>query len=146
MAASASLRRGRARAKGDLRLAEPEARSGPAPQLAAQVSSERLSVANSAGAPATDFAAAVRLQQQPFEAQPIAVEFGEPGDRRAAGTVERGEEGPFGADACGAPHIVKGFEKPPHPVVPGTAFDSERALPDRRQHDLRRQDLARTRG
>jgi hypothetical protein len=35
------------------------------------------------------------------------------------------------------------LEEPPQPLVPGAAFESERALAHRRKHDFARQDLGR---
>jgi hypothetical protein len=66
------------------RLAKPDTRAGAVPQRSAQLSPQRLRVGDGALAVTPDLAAAVRRQQQPFDYQSVAVEFGEPGDRGAA--------------------------------------------------------------
>src|SRR5208282_409574 len=106
-------------------LIEPEAGTGAALELAAELGPERLRVGNCAAAPGADFGAAVRLQQQPFEPQAVAVQLAEGGDRGATGAVEGGEHCPLGRHTGGTSRIVERFEERPQPIVCGTALDRE---------------------
>src|SRR5689334_20481091 len=123
------------------RSAEPEIGSRAAAQFASQLGAERLGVVDVALAPAADLAAAVRLQHQPVDRQPVAAEFGEPGDRSAAGAVESSEHGAFGPRARGSTGVMNRVEQRSNRLVAGATLDREHTLADRRQHYLRRQDL-----
>src|SRR6516162_4451673 len=75
-------------------------------QLMTEFGSERRGIVHVTFAPATDRLAAVRLQHQSVDRQPIAVEFGEPGDWRAARAVESSEHRSFGPRTEGGPGVV----------------------------------------
>ena len=84
-----SRRRAAARAEDRPGLAEPETRAGAVPQRSAQLSPQRLRISNIARAVTPNLVAAVRFQEQPFEHQSVAVEFGGP-RRSRCGRSRRG--------------------------------------------------------
>src|SRR5439155_26652223 len=96
---------------------EPEPGVGAATQLTTEFGPESLRVADGAGRPGADLGAAVRLQQQSLEGQPVTVEFGQSGDRCPARAVEGGEHGALGRDAGGTSRIVKRLEETSQFVV-----------------------------
>jgi hypothetical protein len=94
----------RSRARFDHRSpVEPKLRAGAAAQLAAELGPAGLGVADAANRPRADLRTAVGLEQQSFEGQPIAVEFGEASDRRPARAGLRRDEPTAPQDHQAAP-------------------------------------------
>ncbi len=88
-------------------------------------------------------AAAVGARDQRAKPEAAVDDFGERGDRRAARSVETGEQRPLGGDAACARGVVDRLQEAPGRVVRGAALDADGTLAGGRQHVLGRQDFRR---
>ena len=111
--------------------------SGPAAQHRRRLGAERRGVADAALERMVEALRPVRAQDLAAEPQPVAVDLGEPGDRRLAGAVEARRETPARPRAGGR-SARRGSPRaaPPPASSPPALLDADGALRDRRQHLL----------
>ena len=123
----------------DSAVGQPSKKPGPArPRSTAAASAPSASA--SATAPASGVGEALRAvgaQDLAAQAQPVAVELGEAGDRRVAGAVEPGEEGALGGEALAGGGVVDRREQGRDALVAAALLDADRALRDGGQHLVR---------